>query len=67
MLSSKRRIQELAARETLRAEIKEEILEEVRALLSLGKVSGNGVPNLSALNMAVRNIDAASLNLKFFG
>jgi len=65
--SKKRRRQAIAEREAFRAEIKAEVLDEVRDLLSLSRVAANGVPNLSALNIAVRNIDAASLNLKFFG
>jgi 2-polyprenyl-3-methyl-5-hydroxy-6-metoxy-1,4-benzoquinol methylase len=56
-----------AEREALRTEIKAEVLAEVRELLSLSRVSADGVPNLSELNVALRNIDAANLNLKFFG
>ncbi len=36
-------------------------------MLSPNKVHGEGVPNLSDLNIPLRNIDAANLNLKFFG
>lgn len=54
-------------RNLLKAELKTELLEEVRAMLSLAKVSEDGIPNLSDINTAVNNIGAANLNLKFFG
>lgn len=63
----RRRAKALAEREALRAEIKADVLADIRDMLSLSRVAANGVPNLSELNIAVRNISAANLNLKFFG
>ena len=51
----------------LRAEITADVMGQVRAMLSLDKLNVHAQPNFGALNLAVRNIDAASLNLKFFG
>ncbi len=42
-------------------------MAKVHALLSLDKVNAQGVPNFAALNLAVRNLDAAHLSLKYFG
>ena len=53
--------------EALRTSIRDEVLEQVRTLISLQPVNEASQPNLSALSVALKNIDMANLNIKFFG
>jgi len=56
-----------ARRSALRAQITKDVLAEVTEHLYLDKVDAQGRPNLTRLNMALADLDAAHLNLKFFG
>lgn len=56
-----------AWRDALRAEIRDEVLAELRPMLSLAKVTAEGRPNPADLAITLRNLDNAQLNLKFFG
>jgi len=51
----------------LRASITNDVMAQVRDLLSLVPTTADGVPNLSALKIAVRNIDIVQMNIKHFG
>lgn len=51
----------------LRTSITADVLGQVRDMLSLRPIAPNGQPNLSELSMAIHNIPAAHLSLKFFG
>ena len=53
--------------DALRASVTEDVMRQVREVLSLAPIGAGGEPNLSALNSAVHNIPSAYLNLKFFG
>jgi len=67
----KRKARERAARQAeadaLRASITADVLAQVQEMLSLAPTDAQGVPNLSALKMAVRNVELAQLNIKYFG
>lgn len=54
-------------REAREAAFRAELLDEVRAMISLSRIDGDGVLNCRELNAAIRNIPAAQLNIKFFG
>ena len=53
--------------DALRVSITDDVMARVHELVSLAPTNAAGVPNMGALNIAVRNISLADLNLKFFG
>ena len=53
--------------EAMRVAITGDVLAQVREMLAMDRVSPEGHPRCDPLSLAVRNIDIANLNLKFFG